>query len=283
MRTRPAAIAALALATLTAPLAHAQLNRSTIPQTENAGLVRNEGAQVDLTLPFTDHTERDVTLADAFTGDQPVILLLAYFDCPLICPLTLRNFSQALSDIDNMKPGKDYRALVISFDHNDTPADAKLQRDRFLGPGFTHTPEDNGVLFWTAAPQHAKQLAETVGFYYEYYPNVDDFAHTSALILLDPDGTVHNYYPGIEYEPDTLRRLTLQAGSKAERTIIEQAALYCFTWRPGENEWAISPIRLMQVIGGITVALTAAALIALFIFDRIRWSKPTPPGGPAAA
>lgn len=253
-----------------APSASAQVVRDSIPQVENTGLVRKEGAEPDRSLRFTDWAGREVTLADAIDGEMPVVLCLAYFDCPLICPLTMQNLSVAASGIDGWRAGEDYRILVISFDHNDTPAAAKVQRDRFLGPGFSHEPAENGVLFWTATPDQVKPLADAVGFYYEYYPLVDDFAHASTLVILNPDGVVHNYYPGIEYDARSLRRLLLEAGSSGERTLIEQAALLCFTWRPDENKWVVNPMSVMQLVGAATLTLTVTALGALFITDRVR-------------
>jgi len=266
------ALAALGLG-LAATTANAQTLRDKVKQTEDVGLVRQEGAVPDRTLTFTNHLGETVTLGSAIQDDMPVVLLLAYFDCPLICPLTMQNLSRAASDMENMIAGEDYRLLVISFDHNDTTDTAKLQRERFLGPGFSHVPKNNGALFWTAEPPQVKQLADTVGFYYKYLPDVDEFSHTSALVILEADGTVHNYYPGIKYEPESLRKLLLEAGSGAERTLIDQAALFCFVWRPDENKWVISPIRVMQLIGGASVVLIAATLGTLFIIDRNRWSK----------
>jgi protein SCO1/2 len=260
---------ALALGVAAAP-ASAQLLQDDITQTAEAGLVRNEGAEPDLSLTFTNADGKQVTLGDAFDGETPVILCLAYFDCPLICPLTMQNLSRAVSGIDGWTAGDDYRVLVISFDHNDGPRAATLQRDRFLGPGFSHEPRENGVLFWTAEPDQVRQLAETVGFFYTYFPDIDEFSHTSALILMTPDGVVHNYYPGIDYESPTLKRLLLEAGSSGERTLIEQAALYCFTWNPDENRWAISPMRVMQLVGTGTVLVVAVGLGGLFITDRVR-------------
>jgi protein SCO1/2 len=276
---RTTAVAAVAVACtllVPAPLsseARGQVLLDSIPQTENAGLVRKEGAELDRSLEFTDWAGRRVTLGEAIDGEMPIVLCLAYFDCPLICPQTMANLSRAVSGIDGWRAGEDYRVLVISFDHNDTPAAAKVQRDRFLGPGFSHEPAENGVLFWTSTPEQVKPLADSVGFYYEYYPKVDDFSHASALILINPDGKVHNYYPGITYESPTLRRLLLEAGSSGERSLIEQAALLCFTWRPDENKWVVNPMRVMQLVGGATVTLTAAFLLVMFLTDRVRKAR----------
>ncbi|GEM_PF-653610 len=269
----PLAVLAAALVTSlgpAAPDARAQLLQDRTQQTDDAGLVRKDGAIPDPALAFTDSDGNPVTFADAFDGQTPVILCLAYFDCPLICPLTMQNLSRAVSNIDGWVAGDDYRVLVISFDHNDTPRSAKVQKDRFTGPGFSHEPTDDGVLFWVAEPDQVKQLADAVGFYYAYYPDIDEFAHTSALVLFNPDGVVHNYYPGIEYESRTLRRLLLEAGSSGERTLIEQAALYCFSWNPDENKWVVSPMRVMQLVGAGTLAFVGLGLGGLFVTDRIR-------------
>ncbi len=256
-----------------------QLLRDSVEQTEDVGLVRMEGAEPDLSLRFTDWRGEEVELGSMFDGETPVVLLLAYFDCPVICPLTLANLSKGVAGMSDMRAGEDYRVLVISFDHNDTAADARLQRERFVGPGFGQVPAEGGVEFWVAEADQVKPLAEAVGFYYKYMPEVDEFSHVSALVIMDGAGTVYNYYPGTRYVSGNLKRLLMQAGSGGERTIIEAAALFCFAWRPDENKWALNPYRVMQLGGGITLGLVATALIGLFAADRIRSARRAAGGG----
>ena len=46
------------------------------------------GAQVPLNLVFHDEHGRDVPLG-AYFGKRPVVLSLAYYECPMLCTLAL--------------------------------------------------------------------------------------------------------------------------------------------------------------------------------------------------
>ena len=46
------------------------------------------GEQVDLSLGFRDETGQRVTLGELTSG-RPVILALVYYDCPMLCSLTM--------------------------------------------------------------------------------------------------------------------------------------------------------------------------------------------------
>ena len=51
--------------------------------------------QVPLELPFIDETGKRVLLGDYFDG-KPVILVLAYYQCPMLCTQVLNGLIQGL-------------------------------------------------------------------------------------------------------------------------------------------------------------------------------------------
>jgi protein SCO1 len=60
------------------------------------GFDQKLGEAVPLDLAFRDAEGRRVTLGDYFDG-RPVALLLVYYDCPMLCPLTLSGLARASS------------------------------------------------------------------------------------------------------------------------------------------------------------------------------------------
>src|SRR6478752_261423 len=55
-----------------------------IPMLKDVGLDQKPNAQIPLDTPFVDQDGRNVKIGDYF-GKRPVVLQLAYFDCPLLC------------------------------------------------------------------------------------------------------------------------------------------------------------------------------------------------------
>src|SRR2546428_367917 len=62
--------------------------------------------QVPLDLAFRDESGRPVRLGEYF-DDRPVILVLAYFKCPMLCTQVLNGLVRAMLDIP-LSAGKDF-------------------------------------------------------------------------------------------------------------------------------------------------------------------------------
>jgi protein SCO1/2 len=54
--------------------------------------------QVSPDLPFRDDHEAPVQLGDYF-GRKPVILVLGYYECPMLCSLVLNGLVEGLQDL----------------------------------------------------------------------------------------------------------------------------------------------------------------------------------------
>lgn len=235
----------------------------------DVGLVENRGAQVDLELTFLDASNRERTLGSLFADDLPVILVLAYFDCPIICPLTINNLQRAMNGIGDMRAGEDYRVLILSFDHRDTPRSASVQQVAFLA-GLPYVPENNGVSIWTGSIEAARTLSKSVGFYYRYLPEAGEYSHPSALIFLTSDGTVHNYIPGIEYRSVEVRRAIVEAARGDDPTLIEQFAILCFANRDTDGNLILSPFRIMQTVGVLSIIGVGAFIGYLTLTNKLK-------------
>jgi len=237
---------------------------------EGVGLVRKEGASVPLALEFKDTSNRTRKLGELFTpGGPPVILLPVYFDCPIICPTTMNQAGNALRGLSDWTPGEDYRLLVLSFDHRDTPRNASIQREAFLLK-FDQPPLDGGIEFWTGSTQNILALTRSVGFGYSFNPNSGHFSHTSAMIFLTAEGAIHNYLPGTKYTPEQVRTGVTEASQKTERTIWDQVALLCRVMNEETGEYVISPMRVMQLVGAITVVALTGGIALLVVTNHLK-------------
>ena len=78
---------------LQAPGQNAQANL-----TAKAGLDQQLNAQLPLNLRFRDERGAAALLADYF-GSKPVILVLAYYECPNMCTLVLNALLQSAQNL----------------------------------------------------------------------------------------------------------------------------------------------------------------------------------------
>src|SRR4051812_25500444 len=66
------------------------------PGLEGVTIDQKLGDTIPLDLPFTDETGKTVALRDYFHG-RPVLLTLVYFECPMLCTVTLNQLTRSLT------------------------------------------------------------------------------------------------------------------------------------------------------------------------------------------
>src|SRR5688572_19474908 len=98
-----AAICALAATTATA-----QFVQSEVPEpARGLEITENVGAQVPLDLPLVTSDGRDVKLGDYFNQGKPVVLAMAYYDCPVACPAVFTAMNRCFNGLD-FEIGRDF-------------------------------------------------------------------------------------------------------------------------------------------------------------------------------
>ena len=67
--------------------------------TSQVGIEQKLGTRLPLELTFKDETGKTVRLGDYF-GKRPVILVLAYYECPMLCTVVLNELTRAMNGLD---------------------------------------------------------------------------------------------------------------------------------------------------------------------------------------
>ena len=93
---------------------------------------QNLGDKVDLGLEFVDHNGAAVRLGD-LVGERPVIVAPVYYDCPMLCSMTMSGLVASLRAVD-MTVGRDFDVVVFTIDPEETTE---------LDNQTTQTPEKN--------------------------------------------------------------------------------------------------------------------------------------------
>lgn len=233
------------------------------------------GAQIPLGLPFTDEAGASVRIGDYF-GERPVVLVLSYFECPMLCPLVRDGMVKAMTQVTGLKPGADYQVLNVSIDPAETPmnaANAKAVTMARLGqPGA-----EEAWHFLTGPQDSIQQLADSVGFKYFYDETIDQYAHAAGILVLTPEGKLARYFYGIEFNPSDLRLGLVEASGNKIGSPVDQLLLLCYHFDPTTGKYTGLVMNALRVAGVVTVLALGAAIVLLS-----RRSGSHGPPGPSA-
>jgi len=239
-----------------------------VPRPELQGLRIEE--HLGDTVPnvrFRDEQGTPQTLR-TYIGDRPLILIPAYYRCKNLCPMVLRGVVEGLRGL-NLRPGKDYRLLTVSFDPQDdlerTRQAAKTYRQALIPPeAWRFVPGED-----TAA---VRALLRAVGYPVRPVKN-GMFAHVAAVVVLTPDLRISRYLYGVTFRPRDLRLALLEAGQGKIGTVVDRVLLYCYRYDPSTGGYGVVAFRLMQVVGGLTLLFLGAFLGLLWLGERKRYDQ----------
>jgi protein SCO1 len=214
------------------------------------GFDQKLGNALPLDAPFLDENGAAVRLGDYF-GKRPVVLTLVYFDCPMLCTVSLNGLTSAL-DILPFEPGREFELLTISFDPKEGPAQAaakkKLQLARYKRPSALA-----GWHFLTGSQDSIDRVTSAVGFRYAWDAETRQFAHPAGTVILTRDGRVSRYLFGIEYAPKDLRLALVESGDGKIGGLVDQALLFCYQYNPHTGRYSTTILGVIQVAAILTV------------------------------
>ena len=231
---------------------------------KKAGIRQNLGNQLPLSDHFVDSSGADVPLG-AYFEHRPVVVALVYYKCRMLCPQVLSGLARTLRQV-NFTPGKDYDIVVASIDPADTPADGAAEKVRFLdslgAPGA-----GSSVHFLTGQQASITDLASATGFNYVRVPGpdgkMDQFAHSSVIMIATPDGRMSKYLFGIDYQPRDVRLAVIEASNHHIGSVSDLILLYCCNYSPSAGKYTVSILRVMGLAAMGSLFMLVALLYAL--------------------
>jgi len=238
--------------------------------TAKVGLDQKLNAQAPLGLSFRDETGHAVRLGDYF-GHKPVILVLAYYECPNLCTLVLNALLTSAQDL-TFDAGQDFQIVVVSFNPHETPPMA-LAKKRAYTQRYGRPQDAGGWHFLTGEEPAIAQLAHSVGYRYVFDPRTGQYAHPSAIMVLTPDGKISRYFAGIEYPPKELRRALVEASNRRIGSLTDQLFLLCFHYDPLTGKYGLAIMRVIRLACFATVAAMALFMAAMIRRDRRRSTR----------
>jgi protein SCO1/2 len=235
------------------------------PLLDEVGLDQRLHEQIPLDLAFWDETGAPVRLGDYF-GAKPVILTLAYYDCPNLCTLVLNGLLRTLRAL-SFTVGEQFNVVTVSIDPDNTPAMAAAKKEQYAR-GYGRPGAVQGWHFLAGEPAAIQRLAQAVGFRYTYDAEHDQFAHASGIMLLTPQGKLARYFYGVEYAPRDVRLGLIEAAANRIGSPIDQLLLFCYHYDPKSGTYSLVILNVLRMAGLATVLLLGAFIGVMFRRDR---------------
>jgi protein SCO1/2 len=258
---------ALSLIALTlVPLsAHAYAQDQRPPLLRDVGIDQRLDNQVPLDLLFRNESGETVELR-RYLNDKPVILSLAYYECPMLCTLVLNGLVSALRAL-SFDVGKHFEVVTVSFDPTETPELARAKKETYLR-GYKRPGAERGWHFLTGDADAIARLADAVGFRYRYDAERDEYAHAAGVIVLTPTGRVARYFYGVEFAPRDLRFGLIEAAQSRIGTPVDQLLLFCYRYDATTGRYSAAVMNLVRLGGLVTVLALGGFMLVMLRRER---------------
>ncbi len=237
-------------------------SRMNAPAASEIDVDERLGAYIDLDLEFTDHDGNKVKLQDYFDGEQPVLLTMNYYRCPVLCNVQLNGLTEGLREMQ-WAPGDGYRVVTVSIDPREDVELASKKRASHLAA--MDRGEDVDWSFLTGDAANIRFLSAELGIHYAYDKEQDQYAHPPTVVFVSPDGKISRYLYGLIYNPQDLKFAVMEAAEGRVGSTMDKIILSCFHYDPSLGTYAPFAMGIMRLGGGFVLLVVG---VALFFFWR---------------
>ena len=258
----PGAMAQIAPAPLSpAPSAPASSGPGFRSPLDGVGFDQNLGAKAPLDVMLRDESGRAVPLGSFFRG-RPVILSLAYYDCPMLCGMALQGLASSLKTL-SFTAGREFDVVTVSFNPLNTSEQARKKKATYLAE-YGRPGASEGWHFLTGDAPALQKLTRAVGFRYVWDEEQKQYAHGTGIVLLSADGTISRYMFGIDYAPRDLRLGLIDASQGRIGSLADKLLLLCYHYDPSTGRYSAAAIDAVR-IGAILTVLALGTFVLLML------------------
>lgn len=229
---------------------------------ERAGFVQKMGAPLPLEAAFRDDEGRIVRMGDYFDGRRPVILVLGYYECPMLCNLVLNGLVQSVRDV-SLDLGDEYAVVMVSVDPEETHVLAARKKATYLAE-LGRSDAAGAWHFLTGDEASIQSVAGAVGFRYELDPATGEYAHGSGIMVITPEGKVSHYLFGVEYPSRDLRLALVEASQGRIGSALDKFQLFCYQYDHVLGRYSARIMAVVQVGCAATLVALATFLVVMF-------------------
>jgi protein SCO1/2 len=176
--------------------------------------------------------------------DKPTILNLVYYECPGTCSPLMFGVSKFIDEVD-LKPGKDYEVITISFDPSE-----KINLGIEKKAAYVSTMKNKEAAkywrFFVSDSLNIAKLTKSVGF--NYVKRNNQYIHPTGLIALGPDGKIIRYLRGIEFLPFDIKITMVEAANGKIGPSINRLLAICYSYDTKGNQFVFNVTRVSAII-----------------------------------
>lgn len=197
---------------------------------DNVAFEQRIGEQVPLDAIFRDEQGAEVRLGQFFTTGQPVILVMSYYECPMLCSFVREGVLSALQQV-TLTAGRDFQVVNISIDPLETPMMAAGVKTLTI-QRYARAGAEQGWHFLTGSEEQIRRVADAIGFKYFYDETIDQYAHAAGIVVLTPEGKTARYFFGIEFNVSDVRLGIVEASARWATQLISSCCSATSTTLP---------------------------------------------------
>jgi len=238
----------------------------------DVGIEQRLGQKLPLDALFADELGRPVRLGQYF-GKRPVVLVLAYYNCPMLCTQVFNGLVSALRVL-SFDAGKEFDVVAVSFDPRDRPPDAAAKKKAYVNE-YKRPGAALGWHFLTGGSGSIERVTQAAGFRYRYDETTGQFAHAAAVYVATPEGKLSRYFYGIEYGPRDLRLALVEASNGRIGSPVDQILLFCYHYDPKLARYSAAVLSLVR-FGGVGAVLILSTFLAVMWRRDMRQRPPHP-------
>jgi protein SCO1/2 len=243
---------------------------------------QHPGQQISRDLVFRDEKGRALKLGELW-GNRPVILVLGYYRCPMLCTMINDGLINALENL-RANVGADFDVVELSIDPDETPA-AAAERKALYVRRYGRSDAATGWHCLVGDAKAITQLADEVGYRYAYDLEIKQYAHPSGVIVLTPAGKISRYVFGATFNSTELRDALAAAKEGKSGSVLSQIFLLCYHYNPITGKYAALILSVLR-IASIATVFVIIGFVALIIrrdrrARRVLYEISPSPDGPA--
>jgi protein SCO1/2 len=233
---------------------------------KKVGIEQRLGESLPLAVEFRDENGQAVRFGDYFNKGRPVVLALVYYECPMLCNQVLNGLTGSLKGV-SLEAGTDFDVIAISFDAKefDKPELAKNKKASYI-ERYGRLGAEKGWHFLTGKQESIDAITQAAGFSYEWDEKSNQFAHASAIMIVNPDGKLSRYFYGIDYSPKDVKFGLIESADNKIGSVADKLLLYCFHYDPSTGKYGFA------ILNGLR--LTAiATLLGMGLMGFVFWRR----------
>ncbi|MCB0732454.1 MAG: SCO family protein [Ignavibacteriae bacterium] len=215
--------------------------RNAFPQEEHVeiGIDEKLGEYLPSTAKFKNSAGNEVILQDVI--NKPTLLAFVYYECPGICSNTLSELAWVVDRV-NLEPGKEFKVVTISIDHEETPQIAKIAKENYLTSLKRKFPEDAWE-FLTADSITISEVTKTAGVFFKKYG--DEYRHPGGLLTISPDRKISRYIFGSQFNQFDVKMALLDAQAGKTSPTVAKLLQFCFSYDPEGRSYTLNITRII--------------------------------------